>query len=233
MEIRKILFQFRHKITAQKAIRLLATAALFLWLMTYVYLFSNRSNDSTFNYEMELLDQKAILIGQLNNIENPYCSYLMSHYQRLCQIDLCQNNLSSAKHCLDILLNFPIYRTECNKRIDVCLFAANIYRDFGDFKLAQAKYEEGLAIVNSTCSQNTLEERDSKLSKAKIFNNIGTTYFLQAKKALNKIECKEKYVFAKKYFEKALQTLNVDDYDLNKTFQSNLEQCLTEMKFLD
>jgi tetratricopeptide (TPR) repeat protein len=229
MKIRTSNFKISSKITAKKTIKVLVLSSIFLWLAMYVYMFSNKSFDSVFNYENYLSDKRFSLIDKLKNLP---VNNSVPIYKRLAIINLCQNNLRSAQDCIIALCRLT--RNESKSlSLETNLFIANIYRDFQKLKLAQSSYEVCIFDLSKKLPNrvicSTTGENDRK---GKIFNNMGISYFLQAEMTANKKERKKNYLIAIDYFKKAL-SLQTNCLSLNNIIQNNLAQTSIEIQFLE
>ncbi len=227
--------QIKQKFTAKKTIKALVFISLFLWLVTYVYLFSNRSSSPIFNYEIKLAGEKTDLLAEVDNGQLLNYSLLMPIYIRLCQINLCQNDFGSAKKCIKSIVNFIDNNPKEVESINLYLFVGNIYRDFDKFDQAQKDYKNCLSLIDADLSQKAHLEGFENLiiSKARVLNNTGTTYFLLAQSAATKNERWQNYVLAKEYFVSAAQIMDTKRTYLNRIIQTNLDRCSNEMRFFE
>lgn len=226
----------KNTITAKTFIRALLIFALLLWAATYLYLISCKSSlllyDQSRNLHAteEKLAKQAIEIARLN----PHSLQLMLICEHLCQIKVCQKEFSSAKQYLAQLFIIAAGLNNLDKP-SLYLFAGNIYRDFGQFCQAQAYCQKSLSSSDHLLSGNKVQ--DTRINETKALNSLGVLYFLLGQKGANKQERWKNYSLAKSYFEQASQMLPLlsanETVCLRKTIETNREQCLVELKFLD
>lgn len=217
------------KVSPKKIIQYLLILVVFTWVLGYLYLLSNKSAGLFADYANELANEEGRLIKSIEG-EKPYAENLMLIYKELCQIKLCENDYKQAQKCIDSIFNISKVHPKHYQEIDLNLFAANIYRNFRQFELAQIAYQSALNLIKATPDQKA---QNIQADQAKILNNQGTNFFMQAQNAANKRECRLKYLAAKNCFEQGKDLLQEKNICLKQTIESNLNQCLIELQFLD
>ncbi len=234
MKISSLITQLQPKISAKGIIKGLILVTIPLWLGCYLYLLSNKTSGLLFDYGIELSGKEEILKEEAKKKAILYSPDLVPIYRGLCQISLCQNKFSSAENYINALMNCTSHLNDITEQANLYLFAANIHRDFKSFEQAHIKYEGALLLIDSATQKSNLKDWDYlKRAKARTLNNLGTTYLLQGKIESNRSQRWKDYSLAKEYLAKAAQIVDARDHCLYKTIQTNLQQCLTEMNFLD
>ena len=92
------------KVSAKGVIQYLLVLAIFIWVISYLYLLSNKSSGLFADYANELAKEEGLLIKSIDR-EKPYGENLILVYKALCLIKLCENDFGQAKKCLDSLFN--------------------------------------------------------------------------------------------------------------------------------
>ncbi len=223
--------QIKPKIKAIQIVKGLIVLIIPLWLGSYLYLLSNKPG-LPFDLDAAQFRRKSTLTEQINLRASPYSADLVPAYKELCQISLCERDRQLAKNYLNALIRCTDDIPDTRERSNLYFFAANIFRDFKDFEEARKKYEDALLLLEAPAQKANAADIDLKIAQARILNNLGTTYFLQGKSE-SRSQCLRDYSLAEGYFAKAVKITVSRDNRLYKTVQTNLEQCLTEMSFLD
>jgi len=233
----------KNTITTKTFIRALLIFALVIWAVTYLYLISCKSSLLLYYQSRNLYEKEEKLVEEFNEIArlNPHSLPLILICEHLCQIKVCEKDFSSGKSYLAQLFIIADSVFNDSDKSNLYLFAGNIYRDFGQFYQAQRYYQKSLCRPDELLAANTgsvsIASQNTGINKAKVLNNLGVLYFLFGKKGANREERWKNYSLAKNYLEQAIKLLSVlpanETMCLRKTIDTNIEQCLVELKFLD
>ncbi len=220
-------------VSVQTFIRALLVGISIISIITFAYIVSYSSLPLVYDYESELRikEQNIEEEADLAKKNSDRCS-LMNIAYNLCELKLCEKDHFLATHYLVDLFKIIDGQYSESQRVQLFLFAGNIYRDCGQYNNSVRSYQRALADLNTL--QNQALSSQNKKNKAIVLNNLGTTYYLMAKSAPTKNERINNFYAAKDFFEMANNFLakNETTY-LNKTIEKNIQQCLIELRFID